>query len=71
MITGSLSDVRVEQGRRLRRGLRGGGRGMGGLACFVCSYLKAMRPVSSLNGLIRAAGRPLERKLLDFLGVMA
>lgn len=71
MTTGALSDVTVETGRKVRRGFRGGGRGMGGLACFVCSYLKAMRPVSSLNGLIRAAGRALERKLLDFLGVIA
>jgi hypothetical protein len=71
MTMGALSEVMVEEGRKARRGLRGGGSGMGALACFVCSYLKAMRPVSSLKGLIRVVGPPLDRKLLDLWGVMA
>ena len=70
MTTGALFDVLVEEGLWERSGFRGG-RGMGGLACFVCSYLKATRVVSSLKGLMRAAGLPLERKLLDFEGAMA
>lgn len=71
MTTGALFDVTIEDGRKARRGFRVGGRGIGGLACFVCSYLKAMRPLSSLNGLMRAGGPALERKLLDLWGVMA
>lgn len=71
MTTGALFGVTIEGGRKARRGFRGGSTGIGGFACFVCSYLRAMRPTSSLNGLRRAGGRPLERKLLDFWGVMA
>lgn len=44
---------------------------MGGLACFVSSYRRATSPVSSLNGLMRAPGFALKRKLLDFWTVMA
>lgn len=43
---------------RLRKGERGGGMGMGGLAWTVWSYRKAIRLVSSLKG-TSAAGRLL------------
>lgn len=58
--------VMVEQGRKARRGFLGGGRGMGGVACFVSSYRTPTRLVSSLNGPMRAAGRALARRLFDF-----
>ena len=40
----------VEAARDSRRGFRGGGRGIGGSACFVCSYRSATRTVSSRKG---------------------
>lgn len=51
-------DGAEDSGRLARRGLRGGGRMMGGSAWTVFSYLKAIRLESSLNG-TRAAGRDL------------
>lgn len=71
MTTGALFGTTIDGGRKARRGFRGGGIGIGGLAGLVCSYLRATRPLSSLNGLMRGGGRPLERKLLDLWGVMA
>jgi hypothetical protein len=72
---GEIGDVRalavevvnVDGGRLRRRGFRGGGKGMGGSACLVCSYRSATRPVSSRKGVRRAAaGFALWRTLANF-----
>lgn len=60
---GAVEAVVADDGARLmRRGSRGGGRGIGGSACLVCSYRSATSPVSSRKGVSRVvvppAGRP-------------
>jgi len=68
---GRAGEATVKDSRRVdRRGLRGGGSGMGGSACFVCSYRKATSTVSSRNGASRVAGRDLWRTLANFWGAM-
>ena len=52
------------------RGFLGGGRGIGGSACLVCSYRSAIRPESSRKVASRAAGRDLWRTLGNFWGAM-
>ena len=52
----------------MRRGFRGGGRGIGGSACLVCSYRSATKLLSSRKGVRRVApvGFPELRKLANF-----
>lgn len=59
--------------RKLRRGFRGGGAGVGfvasmrigGSACLVCSYRSPIKLVSSLNEEMRVVCFGLKRTLLD------
>lgn len=73
MVIGELGedDAMVDAGRCImRRGFLGGGRGMGGSACFVCSYRSATRLLSSRKGASRADGLDLWRTLATFWGAI-
>lgn len=71
MMMGEVAVVTDDRGRIPRRGFLGGGNGIGGSACLVCSYRKATRLVSSLNGAIRPAGLVLWLTLANLRGAMA
>ncbi len=64
----AVEDVSVDGVRVMRRGFRGGGRGIGGSACLVCSYRSATRLLSSRKGVRRVvpAGLPGLRTLANF-----
>jgi hypothetical protein len=61
----------TEDERAARRGSFGGGMGIGGSACLVCSYRSATSPVSSRNGVRRCVADRRRRKLPNFEGAMA
>lgn len=73
------SEEVIEAGRKERRGSFGGGgrqgllagTGMGGSACFVCSYRRPISSVSSLKGLRTGACFALNRILLDLWRAIA
>jgi hypothetical protein len=67
-VEAAVDVVRVDGVRVMRRGFRGGGRGIGGSACLVCSYRSATRLVSSRKGVRRTAavGLPRWRTLPNF-----
>ena len=54
----------------IRKGFLGGGRGIGGSACFVCSYRSAIRSVSSLEDDRRVPCLVLWRILVNRCGAM-